>query len=214
MKFCIPFVFLIISVLSGCGVQVLPRNTTQMLIGSDKETVTASENKLTISAKVQDLDFGPFTGENNITAFYVTVANNGIEERSVPLAAFMLFDQDKKLYRPLESDRVAALTRQEANYLIPYPYIGFYYLPDSAEFDYKTQSSKSLSYFPQRTPVLTDAYAYALPVGLIPSGASIAGMLFFNIDLYEKKFVDLTLHLQGEKNLPETKFSFIFDVVK
>ena len=124
----------------------------------------------------------------------------------------MLFDQDKKLYRPLESDRVTALTRQEANYLIPYPYVGFYYLQDSADFDYSTQSASSLAYSPQRT--LGSADSYALPVGSIPPGANISGILFFNIDLYEKKFVDLTLQLQSERNFPETKFSFIFDVVK
>lgn len=211
MKLCMPIVFLAL-LLSGCGVQVIPRTSEQISLGVDKETVVAEENGLTLSAKVQDLDFGPYTGVNNITAFYVKVTNNSEKERSVPLAAFMLFDQDRKLYRPLESDRVAALTRQEATYLIPYPYVGFYYLQDSAEFDYTTQSAKSLSYSPERMPV--SAESYALPVGSIPSGANIAGMLFFNIDLYDKKFVDLTLQLQSDVNIPETKFSFLFDVVK
>jgi hypothetical protein len=124
----------------------------------------------------------------------------------------MLFDQDRKIYRPLESDRVTVLTRQEADYLIPYPFVGFYYLQDSTDFDYSTQAASSLAYSPQRPPV--SAEAYALPVGSIPSGAHIAGMLFFNIDLYEKKFVDLTLQMQGDGNVPETNFSFLFDVVK
>lgn len=212
MKFWMPIVFLILLFASGCGVKVIPRTTAQMSIGLDKETVSATENGLTLSAKVQDLDFGPYTGVNNITAFYVTVTNNSEGERSVPLAAFMLFDQDKKLYRPLESDRVTALTRQEATYLIPYPYVGFYYLQDSADFDFSTQSASSLSYSPQLAPVSADSYA--LPVGAIPPGANISGMLFFNIDLYEKKSIDLILQLPGERNFPETKFSFLFDVVK
>lgn len=212
MKLYIPIVFLAL-LLSGCGVQVVPRTSAQISLDADKETVTATENGLTLSAKVQDLDFGPYTGENNITAFYVKITNNSKEERSVPLAAFMLFDQDRNVYRPLESDRVTALTRQEANYLIPYPYVGFYYLQDSTDFDYSTQSASSLAYSPQKTPL--SAESYALPVGPIPSGANIAGMLFFNIDLYEKKYVDLTLQLQNTANVPEkTKFSFLFDVVK
>jgi hypothetical protein len=211
MKLYMPILFLAL-LLSGCGVQVVPRTSAQILLGADKETVTATENGLTLSAKVQDLDFGPYTGGNNITAFYVKITNNSKEELSVPLAAFLLFDQDRKIYRPLESDRVTALTRQEANYLIPYPYVGFYYLQDSTDFDYATQSASSLAYSPQKTPV--SAEAYALPVGLIPSGAHIAGLIFFNIDLYEEKFVDLTLQLQGDGNVPETKFSFLFDVVK
>jgi len=213
MKFCMPMVvFLTLLLLSGCGLQIIPRTTAQISIGPDKETVSATENGLTLAAKVQDLEFGPYTGVNNITAFYVTVTNNSDRERSVPLAAFMLFDQDKQLYRPLESDRVTALTHQEANYLIPYPFVGFYYLQDSAEFDYSTQSASSLEYSPQRKEV--SAEAYALPVGTIPPGAKISGMLFFNIDLYEKKSVDLTLHLPSENSLSETKFSFLFDVVK
>ena len=211
MKSYMPIVFLAL-LLSGCGVQVIPRTSAQISLGADKETVTATENGLTLSAKVQDLDFGPYTGENNITAFYVKIINNGQEERSVPLAAFMLFDQDRKVYRPLESDRVTALTRQEANYLVPYPFVGFYYLQDSTDFDYEMQSASDLAYSPQKTAVSVETYA--LPVGAIPAGAHIAGMLFFNIDLYEKKFVDLTLQLQGEGNVPETKFSILFDVVK
>ena len=211
MKLYMPILFLAL-LLSGCGVQVVPRTSAQISLGADKETVIATENGLTLSSKVQDLDFGPYTGENNITAFYVKITNNSKEERSVPLAAFMLFDQDRKVYRPLESDRVTALTRQEENYLIPYPYVGFYYLQDSTDFDYSTQSASSLAYSPQRTSA--SAEAYALPVGSIPSGAHIAGLLFFNIDLYEKKFVDLTLQLPGDGNVPDTKFSFLFDVVK
>ena len=211
MKLYMPLVFLAF-LLSGCGVQVVPRTSAQISLGADKETVTATQNGLTLSAKVQDLDFGPYTGENNITAFYVKISNNSLEERSVPLAAFLLFDQDRKVYRPLESDRVTALTRQEANYLIPYPYVGFYYLQDSTDFDYSTQSASSLAYSPQKT--VGSAETYALPVGTIPSGAHIAGMLFFNIDLYEKKFVDLTLQMKNDGSVPDTKFSFLFDVVK
>lgn len=212
MKLYIPIIVLTFF-LSGCGVQVIPRSTAQMIVGSDKETVTSTQNGLIFSAKVQDLDFGPYTGENNITAFYVTVTNNSDTERTVPLAAFMLFDQDRKLYRTLESDRVTALTRQEeASYLVPYPYVGFYYLQDSLDFDYATQSDSSLAYSPLRPPLAADSYA--LPVGSIPPGANISGLLYFNIDLYEKKYVDLTLQLQGEGNSPETKFSYIFDVVK
>lgn len=209
MKIYMPIVFLAL-LLSGCGVHVVPRTSTQVSLGIDKETVTATANGLTLSAKAQDLDFGPYTGENNITAFYVKITNNSKEARSVPLAAFMLFDQDRKVYRPLESDRVTALTRQEANYLIPYPYVGFYYLQDITDFDYSTQAASSLAYSPEKTPVA----AYSLPVGAIPSGANIAGMLFFNIDLYEKKFVDLTLQLPSDGNVPDTKFSFLFDIVK
>lgn len=211
MKLYIPIVFLAFF-LSGCGVQVVPRTSAQILLSNDKETVTATAKDLTLSAKVQDLDFGPYTGENNITAFYVKVSNNSKKERVIPLAAFMLYDQDRKLHRPLEADRVTSLTRQEANYLIPYPYVGFYYLQDSTEFDYATQSASSLAYSPQKT--MASAETYALPVGPLPAGANIAGLLFFNIDLYEKKFVDLTLQLQRDGDLPETEFSFLFDVVK
>lgn len=211
MKLYMPIIFLAL-LLSGCGVQVIPRTSAQISLGADKETVTSTENALTLSVKVQDLDFGPYTGENNITAFYVKIINNGQEERSVPLAAFMLFDQDRKVYRPLEPDRVTALTRQEANYLVPYPFVGFYYLQDSAEFDYEMQSASNLAYSPQKSAVSVESYA--LPVGAIPSGAYIDGMLYFNIDLYDKKNVDLTLQLHGEGNIPETKFSILFDVVK
>lgn len=211
MKFCVPIIILAL-LLSGCGIKVVPRTSGQVSLGVDKETVSLTDNGLTLSAKIQDLDFGPYTGENNITAIFVKVANNSNTERSVPLSAFMLFDQDRKIYRPLEIDRVTDLTRQESNYLIPYPFVGFYYLQDSVGFDYATQSASSLAYSPQRSSETIDSYA--LPVGTIPPAANIAGMLFFNIDLYEKEFVDLTMHLPSKDNSSESKISLLFDVIK
>ena len=48
MKLYMPIVFLTVLLLSGCGVQVIPRNTAQISIGFDKETVVATENGLTL----------------------------------------------------------------------------------------------------------------------------------------------------------------------
>lgn len=211
MKLLVTIVFFAL-LLSGCGVQVVPRTSALSVLENDQETVTTTENGLTLSAKVQDLDFTPYTGDNNITSFFVKIANNSDREVEVPLASFTLFDQDRKLFRPLDTERVKALTRQEANYLVPYPFVGFYYLQDNIEFDYTTQSAQSLSYSPERIPFSVDSYA--LPVGTIPPGANISGLIFFNIDLYEKKNVDLTMQLPGEENLPATTISNIFDVVK
>lgn len=213
MKRCQLLLLLGVLFLTGCtGIKVIPRTMPNASIDSASQTITAGQNDLTVSAKVQDLDFGPYTGQNNVTSFYVVVANTGKADRTVPLSAFMLFDQDQHLYRPLEPERVTALTRQEANYLIPYPYVGFYYLQDSAEFDFASQTSSSFPYTPtKRRP---DAETDALPVGAIPPGAKMAGMLYFNIDLYEKKSVNLTLRLSEEGDQPASDFSFLFDVVK
>lgn len=211
MKILVPIVFLAL-LLSGCSPQIIPQTSAQVSLGADKETVSATDKGLTLSVKLQDLDFGPYTGENNITAFYVKLSNDSNKEYFVPLSAFMLFDQDRRLYRPLDSDRVTALSRQEANFLIPYPYVGFYYLQDSVDFDFATQSASSFAYSPKRSTTSVDAYA--LPVGKVPAGANIAGMIFFNIDLYDKNSIDLVMQLPGEENIPETKFSFLFNVVK
>lgn len=213
MRRC-PFLFLFcVLFLTGCtGIKVIPRTMPNMTVDPASQVITASQNDLVVSAKVQDLDFGPYTGQNNVTSFYVVVANTGNTDRTVPLAAFMLFDQEQHLYRPLEPDRVTALTRQEVNYLIPYPYVGFYYLQDRAEFDFTAQTSSSLPYTAPK--VRPDAEYDALPVGAIPPGAKMAGMLYFNVDLYEKKSVNLTLRLPAEGEQPATDFSFLFDVVK
>lgn len=212
MRRCLLLMFLCVLFLTGCGIKVVPRTVPNATVDSANQTITASQNDLTVSAKVQDLDFGPYTGQNNVTSFYVVVANAGNTDRTVPLSAFMLFDQEQHLYRPLEPERVTALTRQEANHLIPYPYVGFYYLQDSAEFDFTAQTSSSLPY--TSTKISPDAESDALPVGAIPPGAKMAGMLYFNIDLYEKKSVNLTLRLPAEGEQPATDFSFLFDVVK
>lgn len=194
-------------VLGGCGIHVVPQVVPGASINPDGNTITAMKGGVTVSARVMDLTLGPYTGQNNITSFYVVVTNGRSTPVQLPYGSFVLLDEQKQQYRALEPSKVVALTRREADYLIPYPYVGYYYLQDTAQYDYTAQTSSSLPYS-SGTPSI-DILTEALPGDAIIPGAKISGMIYFNVDLYQKESVELKIQIPSDAtNTAELVFPF------
>lgn len=197
---------------AGCStLSVVPLATPGTVIHPENNAVSASAGDLSVTVKLQDLEFGPYTGgERNITSFYVVVANNGPVEVRLPLENFVLLDEEKVQYRAMDPATVIAMTKRAADYLIPYPYVGYYYLQDKAEYDFKAETASSFPY--TTTERVIDVQAEALPGDAIIPGAKLTGMVYFNVDLYQKKTIELKVRL------PATDFhnglSFPFQIVK
>lgn len=197
--------------LSGCGIHVVPQVVPGTSLNPDGATITAMKGGVTLSARVMDLNLGPYTGQNNITSFYVVVTNRRTTPVQLPYDSFVLLDEQKQQYRALEPSKVVTLTRREADYLIPYPYVGYYYLQDTAQYEYTAQTSSSLPYY-SGTPSI-DILSEALPGDAIIPGAKISGMIYFNVDLYQKQSVELRIKLPPDST-NETELVFPFQVIK
>lgn len=204
-------VLLILTIITGCGIHVVPQPANGFSINQVDNSITATQNNITVSARVQDLEVGPYTGQNNITTFYIVIENGGKSDIYFSRDSFLLLDENGKQYRPLDPDKVKSTIKAEADFLIPYPYVGYYYLQDKVQFDYNAQFASSLPYT-GHDPTL-DVDAEALPIESVIPGAKIAGMIYFNIDLYQKKRIDLKIRFPAVDGSvgPELSFPFVIE---
>lgn len=201
----------LLSVLCGCGITVVPRpDSADAVVNPADKSITESRKNLQVSARVQDLTVGAYLPSENITSFYVAIVNQRQQEVRIPLDAFILFDQQGNQIRPLQPAAVLSMMSRQADYLVPYPYVGFYYLQNAQESTAINTMSSSLPYYDSNHP--QDILAEALPISPILPGARIGGMLYFPVDLATKKSVVLKVYLPGTATSGPADFAFPFSI--
>ena len=213
VKIAFPVVFALIFLLSGCGITVVPspQNPGAIINPADR-SITEIRNGLEISARVQELSVGSYGISENITSFYLVIVNRRDQEAVVPLKALYLLDDQGTQLRPILPENVLATLDRQSDYLIPYPYVGYYYLEDSRKAVAIDSMGSSLPYYASNYPqeLLTEA----LPDSPVLPGARIAGMVYFPVDLATKKSVELKIYLPGTPISAPPDFRFPFSIEK
>ncbi|AMV72279.1 lipoprotein [Desulfuromonas carbonis] len=213
MRIVFPGVFALILLLSGCGITVVPRpQNSDALVNPADRSITETRNGLEISARVQELGVGSYQVGENITSFYLVVVNHRQQEVTVPLESFYLVDAGGTQVRPLPPQNVLATLDRQSDYLIPYPYVGYYYLEDSRWADSTDTMGSSLPYYATNHP--QELLDEALPVTPVLSGARVAGMVYFPVDLATKKSIELRVYLPGTSISGPPDFTFPFSIEK
>lgn len=198
--------------LSGCGVAVVPKPTATASLDPANNTLRESINGVTVSARVEDLEVAPYRMVDNLTSFRVTVENGLSEEISLPLTSFLLVDDEGHQFRPIEPARVQEIIGRDSMYLIPYPYVGYYYLDDKEKSAFANTFDSALPYYAENYP--QDIFTQALPVGSIVPGAKISGLVYFVIDLVQKRGVELRVYRPGTSPSGPPDFILPFAVEK
>ena len=198
--------------LAGCGVAVVPSPQADGTVNAEERSITQNRANLEVTVRVQDLEYRPYQMVENITAFFVAVENGKPREISLPLSAFVLMDGQGNQYRPVSAEKVHEIIARDSFYLMPYPFVGYYYLEDAARAHYDTQFESALPYFPQRYP--QDIYTEALPDGEVLPGARVSGLVYFIVDLTRKESFELRLYLPGTPPSAPADFNFPFFVEK
>ncbi|TYP00330.1 hypothetical protein EDC39_101497 [Geothermobacter ehrlichii] len=202
---------LLLTVIAGCSVHVMPRGGAGYTVTADN-SLTAEKAGLALTVGVQDLEVAPYRMVDNITSFRVVIDNRTGREISVPLDSFVLIDDQGHQYRPIRPEKIQEIVKKDANYLIPYPYVGYYYLEDrekSAQYD---TFQSNLPYYTQNYP--QDIFTQALPEEPVLPEAKIAGLVYFVVDLTGKKSFELRVYLPDEERRSEPDFRFPFVVEK
>lgn len=197
--------------LGGCGIQVVPQPTVSSVINPADRSLTQTNKGLVISARAQDLEVAPYRMDN-ITSFYLTIRNKGADAVSLPLETFILVDSQGNQYRPIPPGQIQGIVSRDSQYLIPYPYVGFYYLEDFEKFSAASTFDSALPYFAENYP--QDLFVRALSLEPIVPGATISGELFFLIDLALKEGVELRVYLPTTPASTPADFSFPFLIEK
>lgn len=197
--------------LCGCGVAIVPKPTSTALLNPADNSLTEDKAGVTISARLQDLEVAPYRMVDNLTSFHVTVHNKTGHELSIPLDSFLLIDDEGNQFRPIEPGKIQGIVSRDSAYLIPYPYVGYYYLEDKEKSAFFNTFESALPFYAENYP--QDIFTQALPAGAVIPGAKISGLVYFVIDLYLKKGVELRVYLPETPKtaLPDYVFPFSVD---
>lgn len=200
------------ALLYGCGIHVVPVPPPGATVNEADRSVTQEKKGVTVSARVQNLEVAPYRLENNVTSFYLAVVNNTSDLLTLSSGNFVLLDDGGTQYRPLSPESAQEVVSQRSALLIPYPYVGFYYMEDFDKYGAFNTFTSALPYYAENYP--QDLFARALRVeGLLP-GARAGGELYFPIDLATRKKVELRLYLPGSPATGPADFVFPFRVEK
>jgi hypothetical protein len=198
--------------LAGCGIKIVPQPTALGVINPADRSITINREGVIVSARVQDLEVAPYRMVDNITSFYVVINNRTQQEVLMPVTSFVLLDQDNRQYRPIHPAEVQAIVSRDSTYLIPYPFVGYYYLEDQHKGAVFNTFSSSLPFFAENHP--QDLHTEALSETPILPGALISGKIYFVIDLATQKSVELRLYPLGADTAQPAAYTFPFSIEK
>jgi len=165
-----------------------------------------------LAVRLHEAVVRPSPAEQNYASFWVEVYN----QRNVllPLSAsdFILLDDQGQQYLTVAANELVEHLSDVAPYLIPYPYVGYYYLEDSLRSAADTRLRGEADYFASRRPRYLKTEA--LPEAEVLPNATLAGAIYFPVEL--RQMSRFHLHYQSGA-LPGQKsysLSFPFRVEK
>ncbi len=198
--------------MSGCGMTIVPHPVGSAVLNLDDNSISAEKGGITVSARVQDLEVAPYRMANNVTSFHVVVENATAEPFTLPLSSFVLLDEEARQYRPVPPAEIQQIINRDSSYLIPYPYVGYYYLEDREKSAFFNTFDSALPYYAENYP--QDIYTEALSADAIIPDAKVSGLVYFIIDLATKTSVELRIYLPGTDPAGPADFVFPFSIEK
>lgn len=199
--------------LPGCaGVKVLPVPDAGSRIDVENQSLVKQRNGVEVAVRLQDLTVRPGPVEKNICSFQIEIANQ--REVVLPLAHndFYLIDDQGQQYAAYNPEELIELVKTDLPYLIPYPYVGYYYLNDAVSAQVDNQMRSERSYFPSRRPEFIKLDA--LPDGKVLPKTKVSGAVYFAAELRTMTGFELRYQagaVPGQKSFP---LSFRFSVEK
>ncbi len=199
-------------VLAGCSLKVVPEQTESGVINTADNSQTIARKGLSVTVKPADMDLRNYNLEGTVSAFSVLIDNRTGSEVSFSNDSFVLLDNENRQYLPLTPEKVKEILSKDSYYLIPYPYVGFYYMEDYAKSSSYNEFNSQAPYFYDLYP--QDIYTKALGGESIIPNAKVAGLVYFKIDLSTVKGAKLLIFLKGTPHSATPDFAFPFKIDK
>lgn len=197
--------------LAGCSVKIVPEPVPSGTINERENSITISKGSTVVTVSPADPDMLNYNLESMVASFNVEIQNKGDREISFDTGSFILIDSNNRQYYALTPEKIRQMLAKDTYYLLPYPYVGFYYLEDYELAAFKNSTNSNLPYYFELRP--QDIYTKALYSEAIIPNASIKGLVYFNVDI--ESLASFRINLYG-KDTPKSEpdFTFPFKVVK
>jgi len=213
MKIFAVFILLLATLFNGCAsVKVLPEAVVDGSINLKDNSQTIARNNLAITIAADDTDMVNYNIEGMIASFNVKIENSGESDVTFDKDSFVLVDASGMQYYQITPDKVKEMMAKDTYYLLPYPYVGFYYLEDYELAQYKNATSSNLPYYFELYP--QDIYTRALPTDPIIPKARTKGLIYFHADIHSLSAFTLKVYKKSTSKSAPPDFIFPFKVVK
>lgn len=201
------FVLAVLLLVSACTTKVVPLPTATALPGPEEGSLTEIHDGVAVTVRVDQLSVQPYQLVDNLTAFHVTLDNRTDSKIELPADAFLLKDGEGRQYRTISPERVREIVSKDTVYLIPYPYVGYYYLEDQERGAFQQTMASSLPFYAEYHP--QDIFTRALPEGPVLPHSHTAGVIYFIADLTRTDRAELLLYPSTRmEGAPRYRFPF------
>lgn len=209
--------FLIILLLSmfmsACAsIKIVPEQAENGVINAEDNSQTITKNGVQIRSGVSGTEINAYNLEGTVSSFNLAIKNASDREVSFSKDSFVLIDENGLQYSQLTPKKMLEMIKKDSYYLMPYPYVGFYYLEDFQKTSFYNRLNSSLPYYYELYP--QDLFTKALPLTSIIPGMKVEGLIFFNIDMSVHRQVKLYVYRQGASRSNPPEFVFPFKIVK
>lgn len=201
------FAVLILSLCSACSVSVAPIASPTGTINAQEQSITETRDGVAFTVKLDELSLASYPMVDNITSFHVTIDNRTQQDIAFPPQAFLLKDGDGHQYRSITPERVREIVSKDTVYLIPYPYVGYYYLEDQERMAFADTFSSSLPFYAEYHP--QDIFTRALTEQPVLKNSKVSGVIYFIADLEKSGSAEVMVFRDAKVGGdPLARFSF------
>jgi hypothetical protein len=213
MKNSLVLMSLVALLLAGCSsVKILPEQVANGRINAADNSQTITSHGIEMTARVDEAGVNSYNLETVVTSFFISIRNTTDREISVNDESYLLVDEAGTQYSVLTPERIREMLKKDSYYLVPYPYVGFYYLEDYEKTNAYNRFNSSLPYYYELYP--QDIFTRALQASTVIPGMKAEGLTYFNIDPAAHSHFKLLVFLKGTSKSTSPDFSFPFKAVK
>ena len=213
MKHILILMSLSAMLLTGCSsVKVVPEQTGNGRINAADNSQTLVSNGVEATARVDETAINAYNLEGTVTAFHISIRNSTDSEIVFNDDSYVLVDESGLQYSLLTPENVRAMLKKDSYYLVPYPYVGFYYLEDYEKTNAYNRFNSALPYYYDLYP--QDLFTKSLQAATVIPGMKIEGLTYFKIDPAAHKHVNLLIFRKGVSKSTPPDFTFPFNVIK
>lgn len=198
-------------VCAACAASVKPVASPTGTINPDDGSITEERAGVAFTVRLDQLSVAGYQSVDNVIAFHVLIDNRTDRPVSFPPKAFLLKDGSGLQSRSVPPERVREIVSKDTVYLIPYPYVGYYYLPDQQRMAHVQEFSSSLPFYAEYHP--QNIFTQALTEESILAHAKAAGLVYFLADPQPSGRAEVTVYPGGIAT-GEPLASFAFTIEK
>ncbi len=203
---------LLIVLLSGCAVRVVPEQVPAGVINQKDNSISIAKENMVMTLSPADTEMLNYNTEGMVASFNVEIQNIGENEVVFDYESFILLDADKRQYYQLTPEKIRQMLAKDTYYLLPYPYVGFYYLEDYERAAFKNSTDSNLPYYFELRP--QDIYTKSLPIEPLIPKAKTKGLIYFHADVNNMKSFKIIAFRKGVPKKSDPDFTFPFKVEK